>query len=65
MYVKSYSWKKSRIDTCFLSPIERVAIRPHLSALAAEDIDEWVEAAAVEIAAADVMDFGVAVFLDL
>ena len=57
--------KKSQIDTCFLSPSERVAIRLHLSALAAEGVDECVEAAAVEIAAADVMDFGVVVFQDL
>jgi len=35
-----------------------------LSALAAKGIDECVEAAAVEIAAADVMDFGVVVFQD-
>lgn len=37
----------------------RAAIRPHLSALAAESFDECFEAAVAEIAAAGVMDFGV------
>ena len=51
--------KKSQIDTCFLSPFERVSIQPHLSALAAEGIDVCFEAAVVETAAADVLGFDV------
>ena len=54
-----HSQIKSQINTCFLSPFERVSIQPHLSALAAEGIDVCFEAAVVETAAADVLGFDV------